>query len=345
MDFSAPRHESTRYSIRAASQPGHFNRCIIMMDFDNMDTDMDAGEGLFRFGTVVLLGPPNAGKSTLLNKLLGQKLAIVTPKPQTTRNQITGILTDDDSQIIFLDTPGVHRMRGRMNRFLLQSAWAGVEGADCIVILADADLYSRKPHLLAREMEPIVKGVQRAHQPVYVALNKVDLVKDKAALLPLMGMLGEMWPDAGILPISASKGSGLDELLTTVKGHLPEGPPMFPDDQLSTVPLRFMAAETIREKLFMSLQQELPYSTAVEIEQWEEDGKLTRIGALVWVARNNHKAMVIGKGGQNLKAIGKAARLELKELLGGKVHLEMWVKVRRDWTEDQNFLRTIGLGD
>ncbi|BBD09407.1 GTPase Era [Desulfovibrio ferrophilus] len=307
---------------------------------------MDTSEGLYRCGTVVLLGPPNAGKSTLLNTFLGQKLAIVTPKPQTTRNQITGILTDDDSQIIFLDTPGVHRMRGRMNRFLLQSAWAGVEAADCIVIMADADLYSRKPQLLARELDPIVKGVQRAHQPVYVALNKIDLVRDKAALLPLMQVLGEMWPEAGILPISASKGKGLDELLATVKKHLPEGPPMFPEDQLSTVPLRFMAAETIREKLFMSLKQELPYSTAVEIEQWDEDENgLIRIGALIWVARDNHKAMVIGKGGQNLKEIGRASRLELKQLLGGKVHLEMWVKVRRDWTEDSNFLRTIGLGE
>lgn len=306
---------------------------------------MNTGDDMYRFGTVVLLGPPNAGKSTLLNQYLGQKVAIVTPKPQTTRNQITGILTDDDSQIIFLDTPGVHRMRGRMNRFLLQAAWSGVQGADVIVILADADLYSRKPHLLEREMDPIVKGVQKAHQPVYVALNKIDLVRDKAALLPVMQKLGEMWPDAEVIPVSATKGKGLDVLLDTVKGHLPMGPPMFPDDQLSTVPLRFMAAETIREKLFMSLQQELPYHTAVEIESWEEDGKLVRIGGLIWVAKPGHKAMVIGKGGQNLKAVGKAARIELKELLGCKVHLELWVKIRKDWTEDPGFLRGIGLGE
>ncbi|WP_461210839.1 GTPase Era [Desulfocurvus sp. DL9XJH121] len=306
---------------------------------------MTQAQEIFRFGTVVLLGPPNAGKSTLLNKYLGQKVAIVTPKPQTTRNQITGILTDADSQIVFLDTPGVHRLGGRMNRFLLQAAWSGVQSADVIVVLADAGLYAKKPHLLAREMQPIVKGVQSAPGPVYVALNKIDQVRDKAELLPVMQELARLWPDADILPVSASTGAGLDELLAQIKARLPEGPPMFPEDQLSTVPLRFMAAETVREKLFMSLQQELPYSTAVEIETWAEEDKVVRIGALIWVAKPGHKAMVIGKGGENLKAIGKAARLEIKELIGRKVHLELWVKVRRDWTEDPGFLRGLGLGE
>lgn len=306
---------------------------------------MNADNFLFKFGTVALLGPPNAGKSTLLNNLLGQKVAIVTPKPQTTRNQITGIYTDDDSQVVFLDTPGVHRMKGRMNRFLNLSAWTAVEQAEVVVVMADADLYSRKPHLLEKEMGPLIENVRRLAQPVFIAVNKIDTVRDKAKLLPVMQTLGEFWPEAEVFPISALKGKGVPELLTAIKGHLQEGPPMFPEDQLSTVPLRFMAAEAIREKLFLSLRQELPYSTAVEIEQWEEEGKLTRIGALIWVARSNHKAMVIGKGGQNLKEIGKQARIELKEILGTKVHLELWVKVRRDWTEDAHFLRTIGLGE
>jgi len=306
---------------------------------------MNTEEKRTKFGTVALLGPPNAGKSTLLNKVMGQKVAIVTPKPQTTRNQITGIFNDEDSQIVFLDTPGVHRLRGRMNRFLNLSAWSAVEQADVVVVMADADLYAKKPYLLEKEMGPLVEGVQRLAQPVFVAVNKIDAVRDKAALLPVMQALGQYWPNAELFPISARDGKGVDELLAAVKGVLPDGAPMFPEDQLSTVPLRFMAAEIIREKLFLSLRQELPYSVAVEIEEWEEDPKLTRIGGLIWIARDNHKSMVIGKGGQNLKQVGQEARLELKELLGCKVHLEMWVKVRRDWTEDVHFLRTIGLGE
>lgn len=298
-----------------------------------------------RFGTVALLGPPNAGKSTLLNQLMGQKLAIVTPRPQTTRNQITGIYNGEGAQIVFLDTPGVHQMRGRMNRFLNLSAWTAVEQADAVVVMADADLYARKPYLLEKEMGPLVKGVARLAQPVFVAVNKIDAVRDKAALLPVMQALGAFWPQAEVFPVSALDGKGVPELLGAVKSVLPQGAPMFPEDQLSTVPLRFMASEIIREKLFLSLRQELPYSIAVEIEQWEEDPALTRIGGLIWVARDNHKAMVIGKGGANLKRVGQEARRELKELLGCKVHLEMWVKVRRDWTEDVHFLRTIGLGE
>lgn len=297
------------------------------------------------FGTAVFLGPPNAGKSTLLNQLLGQKLAIVTSKPQTTRNQIPGIYTDDDSQIVFLDTPGIHRLRGRMNRFLLQSAWTAMDQADTIVIIADAAAYASKPHLLEKEMDPIIKGVAKAHQPVFVALNKVDVVKNKEQLFPVMAKLSEMWPEAEIIPISALNGNGCDVVLDKVKSALPEGPPMFPEDQLSTVPMRFMASEIIREKLFLNLRQELPYTTAVEIEAWNEDPERITINALIWVARSGHKAMVIGKQGYNLKKIGTQARKELNQVLGTNVFLEVWVKVRSNWTEDTGFLRSIGLAE
>lgn len=296
-----------------------------------------------RFGTVVLLGPPNAGKSTLLNKVLGQKVAIVSSKPQTTRNQITGILTEDDAQIMFLDTPGVHRLRGKMNRYLLQAAWNAAESADVMVVLVDAYLYNQKPHLLDKELQPLLKKVATTDLPVYIALNKTDVIKDKKNILPLIQYFTKTWPNAEILPISAAKGEGVDRLLESVKQHLPECPAMFPEDQLSTVPLRFMAAEIVREKLFVGLRNELPYTTAVEIEDWEETEKMTTISAAIYVARDNHKAMVIGKGGQNLKKIGHDARLDLKQLLGTKVHLELWVRTRRGWTEDVPFLQSIGL--
>ena len=302
-------------------------------------------EKAHKFGTVVILGPPNAGKSTLLNALLGQKVAIVTAKPQTTRNQISGILTRDDAQVVFLDTPGVHRVGGPMNRLLLTSAWNAAAMAEVWVILLDADKYVRKPDLLDTEADPLRTGAASYAGPLIVALNKVDLVGDKSRLLPLMEKVSRIWPRGEVMPLSAAKGVGQAEFLARVLDFLPEGPPAYPEDQLSTAPLRFMAAEVVREKLFMALRQEVPYGVAVEIEQWEEQPGLTRIGALIHVAKDGHKAMVIGKGGSVLKEVGRQARLELKELIGGKVHLELWVKVRRDWTEDPAFLRSLGLGE
>ncbi|SDK46684.1 GTP-binding protein Era [Maridesulfovibrio ferrireducens] len=301
----------------------------------------------FKFGFVALLGPPNSGKSTLMNHYLGQKVAIVSPKPQTTRNRISGILSDDESQIVFLDTPGIHRMRGKMNRFLLETAWDALSSSDIIVVLFDAAFFASKPHLMEQELAPLVKPVNGSGRPVYVAVNKIDKVKDKAMLLPVMEKAQAMWPDAEFFPISARKGDGADVLLDKIKAALPEGAPMFPDDQISTVPMRFMAAEVIREKLFMSLQQELPYSTAVEIEFWNEDPEknLVNIGAIIYTTKSNHKGMIIGKGGQNLKKIGIKARTEIEEMLEQKVMLELWVKVREGWTEDVGFLRSIGLGE
>ncbi len=301
----------------------------------------------YKFGWVALIGPPNAGKSTLMNHYLGQKVAIVSPKPQTTRNRISGILSDENSQVVFLDTPGIHRMRGKMNRFLLDSAWEALGNADAIVVLFDAALYAAKPHLMEKELAPVVKPVNQSRKKLFVAVNKVDKVKDKAMLLPVMEKAQELWPEAEFIPVSALKGDGADVLLEKVVEALPEGAPMFPDDQVSTVPMRFMAAETVREKLFMSLQQELPYSTAVEIEFWTEEPErnLVNIGAIIYTTKKNHKGMIIGKGGQNLKKIGTQARRELEEMLEMKVMLELWVKVREGWTEDIGFLRSLGLGE
>jgi len=302
---------------------------------------------MYKFGTVVLLGPPNAGKSTLMNTFVGQKVAIVSPRPQTTRNRISGIYTDDECQIVFLDTPGIHQLRGKMNRFLLDSAWSAMASSDAVVVLVDAALYAAKPHLLDKEIKPLVKPVAETGRPVLVAVNKVDRIKDKPAMLPVMAKLHELWPNAEFIPISALRGKGTDELLKRLLDFLPEGAPMFPEDQISTVPVRFMASEIIRERLFYSLRQELPYSTAVEIEKWDEQTQpgLTIIDAVIYTSEDNHKGMIIGKQGSNLKKIGTEARKEISELLGVKVHLEMWVKVRSGWTEDPGFLTSMGLGE
>ena len=300
----------------------------------------------FRTGWAALLGPPNSGKSTLLNSMLGQKVSIVSPKPQTTRNQVTGILTRSDLQVVFLDTPGLHRLRGKMNSFLLKAAWQALARADMTVIVLDGALYRDRPHRLSEDLQPLRSAKVRLSQPLLVALNKIDKIKDRKALLPVMEQIAAIWPEAEIIPLSAATGEHLEALITGIAKSLPEGVPLFPDDQLSTVPLRFMASEIIWEKLFLNLHEELPYRTAVDIETWDETSKpgLTRIHAVIFVERDSHKAMVIGKQGRNLKQIGQSARLELEELLGNKVYLELWVKIRAKWSEDERFLLSLGFG-
>jgi GTP-binding protein Era len=299
-----------------------------------------------RFGHVALMGPPNAGKSTLMNHILGQKLAIVSPKPQTTRNAISGIHTAQDVQIVFLDTPGVHRMAGRMNRLLLEAAWGALHQADAVVLILDLSLYAKKAHLFDREIRPLVDPIGRVGRPVLIAANKVDQIRPKEKMLPLLLRIGQAFPQAEIFPISAATGDGVADLLAALAKTMPEGPAQYPDDQLSTASVRFLAAEVIREKLFLELEEELPYNTIVEIETWEEPEQgQARINACIHVARATHKGMVIGRGGQMLKKIGSAARLELEVMLERPVHLELWVKVREDWTEDPAFLREMGLGE
>lgn len=297
-------------------------------------------------GWTALMGPPNAGKSTLLNSYLGQKVAIVTPRPQTTRNRITGILSEPDAQVIFMDTPGIHQLRGKMNRLLLQSAWQAMDNADVLMLVLDGDMYARKPEFLDNDLKPILKPLQAEKRPVLIALNKVDLLGDKSKMLPILESLHEQLPNAEIFPVSALSGNGLPELLSKLKSHLPEAPAQFPDDQLSTLPMRFMAAEIVREKLFLAMRQEIPYYLAVDIERWEEvpEKQLTIINAVIYVGRPGHKGMVIGQRGENLKKAGQAARKEIAELIGTKVHLELWVKVKENWPEDLNFLHTLGLG-
>lgn len=305
----------------------------------------------YRCGRVAIMGPPNAGKSTLLNALVGQKVAIVTAKPQTTRNRILGIATDARAQIIFMDTPGVHSLRGQtrghLGKLMLQAAWQGLNAADAVALVLDGDLYLRKPEFLERDLAPLLPALRGDQAvPVIIALNKIDLFHDKSRMLPLLENLQACFPQAEIFPVSALRRDGVDSLLTLIGTRLPEAAAQFPEDQLTTAPMRFMTAEIIREKLFERLRQEVPYAVAVAVEEWQEDPERGQvvIHAVIYVARPSHKAMVIGRAGEGIKAVGTAARKEIQDLLQAKVHLELWVKVREDWIDDARFLTELGLG-
>ena len=299
-----------------------------------------------RCGWVALMGPPNAGKSTLTNALVGQKVAIVTAKPQTTRNRIVGILTQKDAQVIFMDTPGVHALRGQtrgqLGKIMVQSAWQSFAVANCIVLVIDGDLYLRKPDFMERDLAPLIQPLAEEERPVVVVVNKVDLFHDKSRMLPLLESVAQMFPKAEIFPASALRRNGVEQLLELIRSHLPEGEA--PEDQLSTAPMKFMAAEIIREKLFEKLYQEVPYSVAVDVEVWDEEDDRVLIHAAIYVAKPSHKAMVIGRAGEGIKAIGTAARKEIRDLVDKKVHLELWVKVREDWVDDPQFLHSLGFG-
>ena len=301
-----------------------------------------------RCGWVALMGPPNAGKSTLTNALVGQKVAIVTAKPQTTRNRIVGILTQKDAQVIFMDTPGVHALRGQtrgqLGKIMVQSAWQSFAVANCIVLVIDGDLYLRKPDFMERDLAPLIQPLSEEERPVIVVVNKVDLFHDKSRMLPLLESVAQMFPKAEIFPASALRRNGMEQLLELIRSHLPEGDAQFPEDQLSTAPMKFMAAEIIREKLFEKLYQEVPYSVAVDVEVWDEEDDRVLIHAAIYVAKPSHKAMVIGRAGEGIKAIGTAARKEIRDLVDKKVHLELWVKVREDWVDDPQFLHSLGFG-
>ena len=301
-----------------------------------------------RCGWVALMGPPNAGKSTLTNALVGQKVAIVTAKPQTTRNRIVGILTQKDAQVLFMDTPGVHALRGQtrgqLGKIMVQSAWQSFAVANCIVLVIDGDLYLRKPDFMERDLAPLIQPLAEEERPVVVVVNKVDLFHDKSRMLPLLESVAQMFPKAEIFPASALRRNGVEQLLELIRSHLPEGEAQFPEDQLSTAPMKFMAAEIIREKLFEKLYQEVPYSVAVDVEVWDEEDDRVLIHAAIYVAKPSHKAMVIGRAGEGIKAIGTAARKEIRDLVDKKVHLELWVKVREDWVDDPQFLHSLGFG-
>ena len=291
-----------------------------------------------RCGYVALIGAPNAGKSTLLNQLVGQKLAIVTPKVQTTRSRLLGIASEGDAQLIFVDTPGIFAPRRRLDRAMVAAAWAGASDADVTVLLVDA------AHTGADDdTRGIVERLKSAHRPAILALNKIDLVR-RDTLLSLADQLSRLGNFARVFMISSLTGDGVDDLYRHLAEIVPEGPFLFPPDQLSDAHERWLAAEVTREQVFLQLHDELPYSTTVETESWQEraDGSV-RVEQVIYVRRQSQRAIVLGEGGKRIKTIGARARAELGAMLDRKVHLFLFVKVRDNWLEDPERYRAIGV--
>jgi GTP-binding protein Era len=290
-------------------------------------------------GLVSLVGRPNAGKSTLLNRLVGQKVAIVSDKPQTTRHPIIGVRNVPDGQMVFIDTPGIHKPVHRMNQRMVDAAVGTLRDVDVVVLLVDA---TTKP---GTGDEFVIKLLSRRKGASILALNKVDAI-DKPRLLPLIARYAQAHQFAAIVPISALSGEGVDALEKEILAALPEGEPLYPDEYLTDQTQRSLAAEMIREKVLVHTRDELPYTTAVVIDQWEDPadgGNLTRIYASILVDRESQKPIVVGAGGEMIKRIGTEARRDLEEMLDGRVHLDLHVKVRADWRDDERLLDELGL--
>jgi GTP-binding protein Era len=289
----------------------------------------------FRSGFIAIIGRPNVGKSTLMNCLLGEKISIISDKPQTTRNRIRGILTLPDAQLVFLDTPGIHKPLHKMNEIMVKTALGTYGEVDVIMLLVEA---TERP---GAGDKFIIETLSKIKTPVFLVINKVDLIA-KERLLPLMQELSGLYPFAEIIPVSALK-QDLGGLLDALLKRLPKGPKYFPDDQLTDQPERFVVTEIIREKIFELTKEEIPYSTAVVIEQMKEEPNLTTIHAMIYVERDSQKGIVIGKNGALLKEIGTRARLDAEKLLGVKVFLQLWVKVKKGWRDDDYMLRNVGI--
>lgn len=293
-------------------------------------------ETQFRSGFVAIIGRPNVGKSTLLNRMLGEKVVITSDKPQTTRNRVQGILNRPGAQVVFIDTPGLHPARSRLNRYMMEAALSSVKGVDAVLLMVEAtQLAGGKDDLMMEVLGQI--GV-----PVILAINKIDLV-EKEKLLEGIAKFSQLHPFREIVPISAATGSGVELLVDLVAGLLPEGDPYFPDDILTDLPERFIVAEMIREKVFRLTRDEIPYSVAVTVESFKErpDG-LISIAANILVEKDSQKGIIIGRKGEMLKRIGTNARKDIERLLDTRVFLELFVKVSSDWREDRRMLKELG---
>lgn len=291
----------------------------------------------FRSGFISIVGRPNVGKSTLVNAVVGEKIAAVSDKPNTTRNRILGIRNLPDAQLIFLDTPGIHKARGKLGKVMVQAAMSAVREADVILMVVEVN-------------EPFGKGdsfiIESLPKPAILLINKIDKIK-KGEILKIIDQSRKYQNKfLEIIPISAAMADGIPELLQAIRNHLPPGPKYFPDDMITDQPERFLAAEFIREKIFNLTHQEIPYKVAVSIEEFEEvpEKQLIHISAVIYVERSNHKGIIIGKGGEMLKEIGSQARADIERVLGSKVFLELWVKVSENWTDRENLIRDFGYG-
>ncbi|MFC1811993.1 GTPase Era [Thermodesulfobacteriota bacterium] len=298
-------------------------------------TDDQFGE--FKSGFVAISGAPNVGKSTLLNQMLGEKISITSKKPQTTRNRILGVLHRPSSQLVFLDTPGVHKATRLLNVRIVDTALSALADADIVLVVVDAANSDPDSETL------LVKKIKTLHRPVVLVLNKIDLI-EKPMLLTMMDQWAKSYSFEAIIPVSAILGEQVEQLLEAMEALLPYGPPYFPEETITDMPERFIAAEMIREKVFRLTEQEIPYSTAVTIESFSEDkkGTLVKINATIHVERGSQKGMVIGKDGSRLKMIGTEARKEIERMVGTKVFLKLFVRVSKNWSKDTKALRRLG---
>ena len=288
-------------------------------------------------GVVALIGRPNAGKSTLLNRVIGMKIAIVSDKPQTTRTRITGVLTRAEGQIVFLDTPGVHKPGYKLNRRMMAIVTDALSTVDLILLMIDAT----KP--MGHGDQFVLDMLKRVPARAFLLLNKVDALRDKSKLLPLIGRYTKEREFIEVIPTSALKGDGVELVVTKAFEHIPEAPLLYPEDEITDQPERVLAAELVREKILEVTGEELPYVTAVVTERWEEAEDITRIHCLIYVERASHRAIVIGRGGARLKQIGTAARVDIEKLLGRHVFLNLFVKVREHWRDDERALNELGI--
>ncbi|EGV32131.1 GTP-binding protein Era-like-protein [Thiorhodococcus drewsii AZ1] len=301
--------------------------------------ESNTGSAVGRCGYVAIVGRPNVGKSTLLNRILGQKLAITSHKAQTTRHSILGIKTRPEGQILFVDTPGIHQRGGSaLNRYLNRSARASLADTDLALLVVEALRWTD-------EDRDALEAIVKAGVPAIAVINKVDRVADKTSLLPYLQTLSERHSFLALFPVSASRGDQIEALEQSVIEALPEAPPVFPEDQVTDRSERFFAAELVREQLMQRYGEELPYRTTVEIERFEEQDGRYRIHALIWVERSSQKAIIIGKQGEALKAVASQARQEMQKLFDCSVHLDVWVKVKKSWSSDEAAIASLGYGN